>query len=255
MKARSRSLARQVGQAGRAQRDGGAEGDPDLGLPGLGVVADRRRGCMACLEWLNDGCDLASAIVWRYWLSSPVDGSTPAGIACATGTVWRYFARPRALMSTTQDLVTALKAELQAPPALTYADLADGARHVGVERQAHLRQGRHAALAHRRDPARAEDGFRRAGAARSSTPSRWRSELTRAAGGGGGGRPQAAAAGDLLPQPVDVRADRPGSTPSATPSASSTWPGSTTSASSSCGRSTATGSRSRRAFAGGRTAR
>ena len=44
-------------------------------------------------------------------------------------------------------------------------------------------------------------------------------------------------------------------TRSATPSASSTWPGSTTWASSSSGRSTATGSRSRRAFAGGRTDR
>jgi hypothetical protein len=65
-------------------------------------------------------------------------------------------------MSTTQDLVIALKAELR-NAGLTYADLADGPRHVGVERQARVRQGRHAALAHRRDPAGAEDGFRRAG--------------------------------------------------------------------------------------------
>ena len=49
-------------------------------------------------------------------------------------------------MSTSADLVIAMKKELKAAQ-MTYADLAP-ARHGRVQRQAHVGQGRHATVAH-----------------------------------------------------------------------------------------------------------
>src|SRR5258706_7404165 len=81
------------------------------------------------------------------------------------------------------------------------------AGHGRIEHQAHLRQGRYAAVAHRRGAARAEDGFRRAraqGRRRAAAAPR----ADPGAGGGGDRRSQAAADRDLRVQPMDLRADR-----------------------------------------------
>ena len=96
-------------------------------------------------------------------LSGPGKAIAPSRVAVRSR--WRspILRTSRTAMSTTQDLVNALKSELRAA-GVTYADLADALGHVGVERQARIRQGGHAAVAHRRDAARSEDGFRRAGA-------------------------------------------------------------------------------------------
>ena len=80
------------------------------------------------------------------------------------------------------------------------------ARHGRVEHQARLREGRHAVVARRRSAARAEDGLRRTrpqnrrcATTAPRAHARARDRRRR--------RPQADAAGHLLHQPVDLRAD------------------------------------------------
>ena len=106
-------------------------------------------------------------------------------------------------MSTTQDLVNALKAELRAA-GITYADLADA---LGMAESSVKRVFAKADM-----PLSRIDEMLRvlkmdfAELARKVADAQpLRRELTARAGDGRGGRPQAAAAGDLLPQPVDVR--------------------------------------------------
>ena len=126
-------LAGQVGQADGAQAGGDAEGDPDLGLPGLGVVVDRG-GC-SC----GDPCRVVEGgpmlRVWQNRVSiPPEEGCGASGPPVSHGGTFRGHPS----MSTTHDLVTALKAELKAA-GLTYADLAAATRHGRVQHQAHLR--------------------------------------------------------------------------------------------------------------------
>ena len=108
-------------------------------------------------------------------------------------------------MSTTQDLVTALKAELRAA-GVTYADLADA---LGMSESSVKRVFAKADM-----PLSRVDEMLRvlkmdfAELARKVADAQpLRRELTRGAGSGGRRRPEAPAARDLLPQPVDVRGD------------------------------------------------
>ena len=157
------------------------------------------------------------------------------------------------LMSTTQDLVNALKSELRAA-GVTYADLADalGMSESSVKRvfaKSDMPLSRIDEMLRVLKMDFAELARKVADAQPLSRQLTVEQEAAVVADR------TPPAAGDLLPQPVVVRGDDRRSTRSATPSASSTSPSSIASASSSCARSTAIGSRSRRDSAGCRTGR
>ena len=157
MKARSRSAP---GSQARPlpHREGQGEGDPDLQAPGTGVASNEvfhevlrvvEDGLIFIAGWDRykqmGRCRIALNFWYRWTILQEVRSPARHGpLTLAT-----LSTRDAHDMSTTSDLVTALKAELKAA-GITYAALAERLGMAGVQRQAHvLGERRHAAVAGR----------------------------------------------------------------------------------------------------------